>query len=279
MLWFSVVMTKKKVVNEAAVSLFAREMFLKRSSSGLSQKEFGGIIGVSGQQVGAIERLERPPTRQFAELLDGKLGTGDYFQELWSSTKLLGHRRSLPKYIDLESKAVSISHFHPQLVPALLQTEDYAQAILRAGFPPKPHYEVAELLDARMRRQELLDRSDPPLMRFVIDEAVLWRTVGGDGILRSQWAKILERLDHPFMTFQVIPYDQGAYSAMEGGFTVLALSAVDSVLYSENAQTGQIYNDPQVVADATGRFNSLMAVALSPSASKSYLFDRRKEIE
>ncbi|MFL1376840.1 helix-turn-helix domain-containing protein [Nocardiopsis protaetiae] len=271
-------MGKKKLVNGAAVSLFAREVFLKRTESGLSQKEFGDLIGVSGQQIGAIERTERPPTRQFAGLLDERLGTGDYFQELWSSTKLLGHRRTLPKYIDLEAKAIGIHHFHSQLVPALLQTEEYARAVLRAGFPPKPHHEVEELLAARMGRQKLLDRSEPPLVQFVLDEGMLWRPVGGAGVMGAQLDRILERMEEPFISVQVIPYDQGAYSAMEGGFTVLRLSAVDSALYSENAETGQIYNDPQVVANATGRFNSLMAEALSPSASRKYLLDRRKEV-
>ncbi|SHI66686.1 hypothetical protein SAMN05421803_101880 [Nocardiopsis flavescens] len=210
--------------------------------------------------------------------MDHRLGTGDYFQELWSSTKLLGHRRTLPKYIDLEAKATGIHQFHPQLVPALLQTEDYARAVLRAGFPPKPHSEVEELLIARMRRQKILDRTNPPLVQFVLDEGVLWRTVGGAEVMGTQLTRILERLDEPFVSLQVIPYDQGAYSAMEGGFTVLQLSAVDSALYSENAETGQIYNDPQVVANATGRFNSLMAAALSPAASRRHLLDRRKEV-
>jgi transcriptional regulator with XRE-family HTH domain len=268
-------MAKKKLVNEAAVALFAQELHLKRSESGLSQKDFGALLGVSGQQVGAVERQERDPTEQFARLLDERLGMNGHFKDLWATTKLLGHRRSLPKYVEMERRASSIRQFHPQLVPALLQTEDYARTVLQAGFPPKPHAEVEELLRARMGRQEILDRQQPPLVQYVIDEAVLSRLVGSQAVMRAQWARIIERSDQPFTTIQVIPYDQGAYAAMEGAFTVLGLSPVESVMYLENAEGGQVYSDPQTVANATGRFNSLMAVALSPTASRDYVVKGR----
>jgi len=252
-------------------------MYLKRSASGLSQKEFGDLIGVSGQQIGAVERQERPPTEQFARLLDERLGGGDLFRDLWSATKLLGHRRSLPKYVELESRAQMLRQFHPQLVPALLQTEDYARVVLQAGFPPKPAAEVEELLEARMKRQHLLDQGEPPLMQFVLDEAVLWRRVGSRELMRAQWDQIIKRADQTFITVQVIPYDQGAYAAMEGAFTILGLSPVESVMYLENAESGQVYSDPQTVANATGRFNSLMAAALSPTVSGDFLAKERNK--
>ncbi|MEV2277469.1 helix-turn-helix transcriptional regulator [Nocardiopsis sp. NPDC049922] len=270
-------MAKKKLVNEAAVALFAREMFLRRSASGLSQKEFGDLIGVSGQQIGAVERQERAPTRQFARLLDEKLGVNGYFTELWSATKLLGHRRSLPKYVELERRAQNIRQFHPQLVPALIQTEEYARVVLQAGFPPKPHADIEELLETRMRRQSILGRGEPPFVEYVLDEAVLRRMVGGPDIMRAQWDSIIERMDQPFTKVQVIPYDHGAYASMEGAFTILGLSPVESVMYLENAESGQVYADPQIVANATGRFNSLMAVALSPASSRDFLVRERNK--
>lgn len=270
-LWFSVGMAKKKLVNDAAAALFAREMFLKRSAFGLSQKEFGDLIGMSGQQIGAVERQERTPTQQFAQLLDEKLGTNGHFKDLWSATKLLGHRRSLPKYVELERRAQSIRQFHPQLVPALLQTESYARVVLQSGFPPKPLEEVDRLLETRLGRQDILDRRDPPLVEYVIDESALRRRVGSADIMREQWEQIIERANQPFTTVQVIPYDHGAHASMEGAFTILGLSSVESVLYMENAEGGQVYSDPQIVGNANGRFNSLMAVALSPAASRDFL--------
>ncbi|WP_075925375.1 helix-turn-helix transcriptional regulator [Nocardiopsis sp. CNR-923] len=257
-------MSKKKLVNEAAVALFAREMFLKRNASGLSQKEFGDLIGMSAQQIGAVERQERMPTRQFAQLLDEKLGANGHFTELWSATKLLGHRRSLPKYVELERRAQNIRQFQPQVMPALLQTEDYAAEVLRAAFPPKPYSEVDELLAARMARQKVLDRDQSPLVEYVIDEAALRRVVGGPDVMRAQWDQIIERSQEPFVTVQVLPFDQGAHAALEGAFTILGLSPVESVMYLENAEGGQVYSDPQLVLNATGRFNSLMAGASHP---------------
>jgi hypothetical protein len=109
----------------------------------------------------------------------------------------------------------------------------------------------------------------------VIDEAALRRTVGGPSVTRDQWDRILERADHPFITVQVLPYDSGAHAALEGAFTILGLSPVESVVYVENAEGGQVYSDPQLTANAAGRFNSLMAGALSPAATRDFLVKER----
>ena len=127
----------------------------------------------------------------------------------------------LSPLLGLEQEAASITLFHMYFVPALLQTSDYARAIIR-GIERKIEPDALEQrVEARMRRQQLLERESPPRYRALLDEAVLHRTVGGPSVMRAQLEKIVEMAGRGKATVQVIPFDAGAHASADSHFTLL----------------------------------------------------------
>ena len=137
------------------------------------------------------------------------------------------------RFFAYESSASIIRQVQNILVPGLLQPEEYARALLGWWGLDEPR--VAQLWAARLERQELLDRSEPPEMFFILDEAVVYRPVGGEGVMRNQRARLLELAERPRITIQVVPFAAGAYAGMRGPFNYLEFPGADDpdVLYLE----------------------------------------------
>jgi transcriptional regulator with XRE-family HTH domain len=124
-------------------------------------------------------------------------------------------------YIGMEQAATAITFFGMYYVPALLQTEDYARAVIK-GIAPKIEEDVlGQRVEARMMRQQLLKAPKPPKYRALIDEAVLHRRVGGPAVMKTQLDKILSFMREEKAAVQVIPYEVGAYGAVDSNFVYL----------------------------------------------------------
>ncbi len=124
-------------------------------------------------------------------------------------------------YIGLEQAATAITAFGMYYVPALLQTEDYARAIIK-GIAPKIEEDIlGQRVEARMMRQKLLQAPKPPKYRTLIDEAVLHRHVGGPAVMKAQLDKILSLMREEKAAVQVIRYEVGAYGAVDSNFVYL----------------------------------------------------------
>ena len=123
--------------------------------------------------------------------------------------------------IGMEQAATAITNFEMYYVPALLQTEDFARAIIK-GIAPKIEEDIlGQRVEARMMRQKLLFQPKPPKYRALLDEAVLHRQVGGPAVMKAQLGKILSFIREERAAVQVIPYEVGAYGAVDSNFTYL----------------------------------------------------------
>jgi transcriptional regulator with XRE-family HTH domain len=153
-------------------------------------------------------------------------------------------------YFGLEAAASFIREFELQFVPGLLQIEEYARAVIRLGNLPSED-EVVRRARARVSRQEILRREQPPKFWAVIDEGVLRRVIGGPEVMRAQLRHLIEMCDHPAVTLQVLPFSAGAHRAMGGPFTILRYSAPDlrDVVYIEQL-TSALYLDKPADVDA-----------------------------
>jgi transcriptional regulator with XRE-family HTH domain len=127
----------------------------------------------------------------------------------------------LSPYIGLEQEASSITCFSMYVVPALLQTKDYAWSIIKEVAPRIDPGTHQQRVDARLRRQQLLHQDSPPRYTAFLDEAVLHRRVGGSAVMARQLAAILEAERAAKVTVQVIPFDVGAYAAQDSNFVLL----------------------------------------------------------
>lgn len=235
------------------------ELCRQREAHGLKQGQLGDIIFCTGSLIGQIETTKKVPTRDFSERVDAALGTDGLFSRLIG----LVLRSQLPTwfqpYAEMEANAAYISTYQAQLVYGLLQTEEYARAVLATGMPD----DLEGLAAARMERQRILERDQPPLAWVVLDEAVLHRPIGGPEVMRRQLARLLEFVAHRWMHVQVLPNEVGAHASLAGSFNFLRFDDNPDVVYTEDLISGHMTANPETIREAALRYARLQAAALS----------------
>lgn len=177
------------------------------------------------------------------------------------------------QFLEYEAAASIIRNFEPLLVPGLLQTEEYAIAATRRLGDRFAEEHGDSLLELRMRRQDLLDRSDPPLVFFILDEAVIRRVVGGKAVMHSQLRHLIDMADRPNLTIEVISFDAGIHPGMAGSFVIHEFpdAADDDVLYLEG-QGGVVKQDSvDEISSYRETFEQLREASLGPEGSAAYL--------
>jgi transcriptional regulator with XRE-family HTH domain len=169
----------------------------------------------------------------------------------------------LEQYLDMEQAASLIRAYEVQYVPGLLQTGDYARALLWSGHPTPRYEEVERRVELRLRRQETLHGDDPARLWAVIDEAALRRPVGGVAVMRKQVAHLIEAAERPNVNIQVLPLSAGGHAAGGGGITVLRFSASElpDVVYLEQMLTAVYLTRPGDSAHYRDVLNRLAAQA------------------
>jgi transcriptional regulator with XRE-family HTH domain len=168
------------------------------------------------------------------------------------------------EYIGLEEAAIMIRGYEAQLVPGLLQTEDYARAVTLLEYSnPK---EITRRVSLRMTRQAILSRSDPTRFWVVVDEAALRRPIGGPSVMRAQLKHLMEMSQRPNVTIQVMPFKIGGHSAVGGPFSVLhfAESDLSSVVYLEQLASSQYLDKPEMVDKYLAVMERLCLEAAAP---------------
>ncbi|MCX4677456.1 helix-turn-helix domain-containing protein [Streptomyces sp. NBC_01433] len=235
------------------------ELRRQREAAGLRQGQLGALIFCTGSLIGQIETTKKVPTRDFSERLDAALGTDGVFSRLIG----LVLRSQLPTwfqpYADMEAKAAYISTYQAQLVYGLLQTEEYARAVLATGMPD----DLEGLLAGRMERQRILDREKPPMAWAILDEAVLHRPIGGHEVMRGQLRRLLEFSAHRWMRIQVLPFAAGEHASLDGAFTTMRFDDDPDIIYTEDLISGHMTASPDTVREASLRYAHLQATALS----------------
>ncbi|WP_031225855.1 helix-turn-helix domain-containing protein [Streptomyces roseochromogenus] len=204
-----------------------------REVKGLTLEEAGARVGISKATLSRYETKEGTVKWPTVDALCREYGASDEERlalvELAKAAKVQGWWRSLADPIPesmnlmltLEDEVVREDHFACMYVPGLLQTRAYAEAVHRASEVGCPEREVQHMVDIRMKRQELLDRVEPPHIWCVIDEAAIRRIVGGRGVMQEQLRHLRAMSERPHITVQVLPFSRGAHAAAVGSFAVL----------------------------------------------------------
>ncbi|HEX9040403.1 MAG TPA: helix-turn-helix transcriptional regulator [Trebonia sp.] len=185
---------------------------------------------------------------------------------------------NLSPYIGLEQDASSITAYSMYYLQGLVQTEDYARAIIRALAPKMEPSILQQRVEARLRRQELLEQASPPNYRLLLDEAALRRPVGGHAVMAAQIAKILKLSAEGKVRVQVVPFAVGAYSVVDIGFTLLEFSepVLPPVVFVEGLLGGQYYERPTDVARYRESIENVRDSALSPRESEQRLVEMQE---
>lgn len=175
-------------------------------------------------------------------------------------------------YVGLEESASRVQAYEHQFVPGLLQTEEYARAIMAHGRPEASEDEVERRLTVRRRRQRLLARPGAPQFWAVIDESVLHRPIGGHRVLKDQLRALLDATTMPHIALQILSYEHGITVA-EGAFAVLRFpeGELPTIVYVEHL-TGAIYLDrPDEVEVYSRALDRLAVEARTPDESRQLL--------
>ncbi len=182
-------------------------------------------------------------------------------------------------YVGLETEAQAIREYVQQVVPGLLQTEEYARAMIRAARPDISIDEVERRVRVRMQRQSLLQQEDAVTLWAVLDEAVVSRPVGGDAVMRRQLARLAEAAELPSVTLQILPFEAGAHAGMDGTFAILnfAQQADTDVVFAENATGGLFLEKTEELQKYRFIFDHIRAAALRPEESVSLIARLAKE--
>lgn len=181
-------------------------------------------------------------------------------------------------YVGLEEEALSISAFQSSGIDGLLHTADYARAGHEGAMPRLDPDQIDKQIEAKLIRQRILTRANPPSFAMVLDEAALHRIVGGRQVMAAQLAKIQDMSALPNVTVQVLPYELGAHPAMGSNFTILELpDPAPGVVFVEGL-VGSIYLErPDDLKRYREIFNRLQSIALNPQDTIDLIAKRMRD--
>ncbi len=253
--------------------VFGRMLKHYRTRARLSQEQLGSLVYIGGDMIAKVERGDRGASDKLIQALEGlpELGSSGTLALLWDQLKEHLTGRPFPgwfdRWPDVEANARTLRTFEPLIVPGLLQTEEYARALLctRVG---DSEDDIEAMVSARMRRQDILNRDKPPTMWVIVDEGVLRRCVGSPAVMKEQLIRSVELAHRPDIVTQVIPLSAGAHQGLNGGAFVIAdLPGAPSVAYQDTARAGQVLESPDDIEALMLTWDTLKSEALPRAAS------------
>ncbi|MEV0280447.1 helix-turn-helix transcriptional regulator [Streptomyces sp. NPDC050610] len=245
----------------SVLAFFGSEVTRLRGST--SQTELASDANTTQPVISRVERGRRVPSLPLARDLDLALKADGHFTRLHPLVLRYAYPSWFLPYVELEREATSLRSFQSQVIPGQLQTEDYARAMLSAVRPDN----LDDLVAARMTRQEMFERSEPPRTWFVVDEYALLRHIGGADVMRAQLERLLKAGESPRVVIQVVPVEKPEHPGLAGPFTIMGFPDHADVLYVDGFSQGRMTTEPAEVAEAVLSYDLLRAVALSPDAS------------
>ena len=265
-----------------------------RTGADMTVAEAAERVGISTSKLTKIELAQLSATRDdVLKLLDIYGEAGPEQQALLLAMVRDGNRKEWwegrrtlhPKfgsYLGLESVATTLQAYETTLVHGLLQTPDYARAMLRAARPELLEHEIDQLVQFRLRRQEVLTRADPPPLTLwsVMDEAVLRRHVGGRETMHAQLQRLITASERPNVTLLVMPDELGAHPGLDGPMSILQFeTGTRPVVYVEG-QAGNLYMEKDDdLRRCQQTMNHILAASPGPEQSLALIRQIAKEMK
>ncbi|WP_281249556.1 helix-turn-helix domain-containing protein [Nonomuraea wenchangensis] len=233
-------------------------MLKYRTARGHTHASLAPLLPASESLVGAVERGTRVPTEPFTRQLERVYGLNGELLELLPIIRNVSPKW-FRKWPAIEQTAKVIRAYQLALIPGLLQTADYARAIFQ-GEPGAMPGEVEKAVKARLQRQAILDRQNPPGVSFILDESVLIRQIGGRGVMRAQLTYLVDMMTRPWVTVRIIPLSSGATAGLIAPF-VIAQDGDTHAAFLESAESGEVTHDVGMVQKLSERWEFLSGLA------------------
>ncbi|WP_431956511.1 helix-turn-helix domain-containing protein [Nocardia lijiangensis] len=274
-------MAGKRTVLTAGLRRLAALLTEMRDTVGLSKEEVSVRTGINVTTLYRIEQAQaRPQRRTLNTLLDLYEVAADrrkYAMDLLSDAQKPGMSRPweanltevYAAYINFESEALSARHYQTSFIPGLLQTPDYAGAVIDTSMPKVETSIMESRVHARLNRAAVLDKEKPLELWVVLDEAAIRRVVGGPATMCGQLQKLLLESKRKNVILQILPFDAGAHPGMAGSFTLLDFEDPNDpeLVYVEGIAGDTLLERHLEVRRFGVIFDQLRAMALSPRDS------------
>ncbi|MBL7498294.1 helix-turn-helix domain-containing protein [Frankia sp. CNm7] len=266
----------RRLREDRELTIDAAAAHLSCSSSKISRLETG-ISAPRARDVAALLDLYEVPDEDRARLLDVTRGVRepDWWHRYTDAVP-----RWFERFMAAESSATTWECFEAQLVPGLLQTRDYAFAVMRAANTALDDAEIDRRVELRMERQNRLTGDNALALWAVLDEAVLRRQVGGPAVMRAQLEHLAAAARRPNITIQILPYTVGAHPALGFSFKVLGFDGLNG---GEVVHVEQLNSAVYLERDADLRrykltMNRLRAFALDPERSLDLIVQAAEDL-
>jgi hypothetical protein len=265
-------------VKTTSLAAFATQLRLWRSRMSWTQVEMGGKLGYSASLISGIETLDKAPTADFAARCDEVFATPNMFVTLQELVAREAYPSFFAPVVPFECEAVRIHGWELGAVPGLLQTEEYARALIRSGRPSDSREEIDRLAAVRVGRQQVVSEQAAPLLWYVLDESVLRRCVGGPAVMRRQLDRLLDATQTPGIVLQALLFTADNHAGASGPISVYDFADSPSVCYTECHDGGRIVEGREEVAHLMTVINLIRASALSARDSRELIRQVRDEI-
>ncbi|NWF25918.1 helix-turn-helix transcriptional regulator [Streptomyces sp. PKU-EA00015] len=252
--------------------MVGRQLARFREAAGLTQRELATAFNLAEETVASIEQGRRPLKPDLAQRLDDRLDTKG---ALSVAVEHMPEVDLIPawaeEYMDLEREAIALSWYDNQVVPGLLQTERYARGVFRSRVPVFNADEIEAQVAARVARQEILARTRPPTISFVMWEAILMDRIGGDDVHEEQVRHLRACAELPGVSLQVMPFGRTCHAGLDGPFILVETPDHQLLGYAEGQRGSQLLTDPDEVSILAQKYAMLRAQALNPEDSTGLL--------
>ena len=260
-----------------------------RAATGLSTRAVAQQLGWSASTLNRMETGQRAISAEDVSALLVVYGvTGPDRDRLldaardsdhpgWWETAPTGLPEQLPALIGFESQATRIIDVSLVLIPGLLQTPEYARAVMDAAGVPRVDAETR--VATRLGRQVVLSRPDPPQFTAILDESALRRPIGGRAVMAYQLRHALRVAERPNVTIQVIPYNCGAHASLTGSFLILEFAKAQTIVHLEHTGSSLFVDAPEKVGPFVSAVDTLRDTALDSRRSAEFIASVAVEYE
>jgi transcriptional regulator with XRE-family HTH domain len=259
-------------------AMFIEELRARRRQMGLLQREFAEKAHLSLSSVKKYEEGKKKPERKFATWCDDFYGCPGTFERLYDGMVAESFPSWFGPRVLFEDKAARIHEWEMRGIPGLLQTRSYASGVIRACRPYDAEEELERDTAARIERQHILVREDPPKLWVVLGEGVLRQAVGGVRVMREQLGHLLSVTETQRIVLQVLPFAVSDAPGVDGPAALFEFDDSQPVAYLEGWGSGQIVKDPKEVAVIATALSMIKGCALSPIDSAQLMTKIRSEL-
>jgi transcriptional regulator with XRE-family HTH domain len=258
--------------NLTSMKMLGKQLGAARRAAGYTQSALAALVRVDEETIASIEQGRRALKPDLAALLDEVLDTKGM---LSAGVANLPEIDQFPMWAELymehERAAISLSLYANQVLPGLLQTRAYAEAVLRERVPAYAEDEITSKTEGRMERQEILQRTTPPTLSFEVWEPVLHQAIGGPATRAEQLLHLRECAELPSVSLQFLPMASPSHAGLDGPFVLLETPDHQHLAYIEGQRGSQWVSDADEVSILARKYAMLRAQALSPLDSKALL--------